>query len=111
MNPQEKSVVHESNPQNKYQSPNWDKYQDLPKNTFVEEGFPFHEGWPPERGPSGRLNDKYELISRNGTRYIGLVDYSCQYRAEGIEWRTLEGEVVDKGVVVAWKLKEEIVQE
>ena len=92
---------------NTLQSPNWDKYKDYKGGVFMIQGFPFNEGWPPEDS----CDKIYEIILRDGVGLIkhdARVDYSTQYRAEGLQWRTTRGEVFDKHCVVAWKQKEEI---
>lgn len=82
-------------------SPNWDSRQNI--SQFVEEGFPFDEGWP-ECGPG---DDKvFELVTRDGQRHDARVDFSTQYRAEGLQWRTLSREVIYKHVVIAWREKQ-----
>ena len=83
------------------QSPNWEKH----KNTqgFIEEGFPFHEGFPRNiRRSSGELS-LFTLITRDGERHVAEVDTSTQYRAEGLNWTTYpERRVIYPHTVVAW---------
>lgn len=88
----------------KQQSKNWEKYKDI--SSFVAEGFPFDEGFP-KGGPFGNADKIYEIILRNGTKVDAQVDYSTQYRAEGLNWRCLEGTFssVDRFIVLAWKEK------
>jgi hypothetical protein len=82
------------------QSINWDKYCE--SSRFIEEGFPFDEGFPKNCGPT---DDKiYQLIARTGERYLAEVDFSTQYRAEGLNWKRLDrGTNYDKGLIVAWR--------
>jgi hypothetical protein len=87
------------------QSPNWDKYKDWPSGAFINEGFPFDEGWP-SGGPYGNQDVMYEVITRDGVRHDAKVDYTTQYRSEGLQWRTNKGETLYKEVVVAWRRKE-----
>ncbi len=88
----------------KQQSPNWDKYKDI--SYFVLEGFPFNEGFP-QGGPFGNADKVYEIILRNGNKVDAQVDYSTQYKAEGLTWKCLEGvfKYVDRHIVVAWREK------
>lgn len=81
-------------------SPNWDAYKD--SVGFIEEGFPFKEGFPKEASSCSRK--LYTLIFRDGSRLLGAPDYSRQYRAEGTQWRIVEGGFawLDQHVVVAW---------
>lgn len=79
-------------------SPNWDNRQTI--TSSVTEGFPFNEGWP-QCGPGD--NKVFELITRDGQRHIAQVDLSTQYRAEGKQWRTLSGQIIDKYNVLAWR--------
>ena len=79
---------------------NWDRRHHI--TWFVRKGFPFDEGWP-KCGPGD--NKVFELITRDGQRHDACVDFSTQYRAEGLQWRSLTGEPISKGVVIAWREK------
>lgn len=83
----------------KQQSTHWSDYE---RNAGVIDGFPFNEGFP-SGGPFGNVNKQYALVLRNGERASASVDYSTQYRTEGLRWRTSDGESLDKYVVAAWK--------
>ena len=83
----------------KQQSPNWERYKDAEGKI---NGFPFKEGFP-TGGPFGTVNKMYEIITGDGSRYRAIPDYSRQYYAEGIQWRTTEGETLDKFFVAAWR--------
>ena len=65
---------------------------------IIREGFPFKEGFP-----SRAVGLRCELITRDGERHQAQVDYSTQYRAEGLQWLTSRGKTIDKYVVAAWK--------
>lgn len=83
-------------------SPNWDNRKNV--TGFVRDGYPFNEGWP-QCGPS---DDKlFTVITRDGTRHTAYVDFTTQYRAEGLQWRKLNRESICKEVVVAWQEKKE----
>lgn len=80
----------------KQQSKSWEQYAD---NTgFVERGYPFNEGFPDGFYGDGKV---YELRLRDGRHARATVDYSHQYRADGIKWDT--GETLDRAVVLAWR--------
>ena len=89
---------------NKPQSTNWNTLKD--STGFIEEGFPFREGFP-ATGPSD--NTEFALIFRNGERLRARVDFSTQYRAEGLRWEItappdseLIGWRVGQQAVAAW---------
>lgn len=86
------------------QSPNWPAFKDT--TDFVEEGFPFNEDFP-RSGPYSSA--EFELIFRSGERLTAQVDYSTQYRAEGLTWQvtgprgsSLLGRRLGSQVIVAW---------
>lgn len=91
--------------QGRAQSSSWEKYQNWPSGAFINEGYPFDESFPPG-GPFGNQNVFYEIITRDGMRHDAQVDYSTQYRSEGLKWLTNQGEFLGREVVVAWKRKE-----
>ncbi len=82
------------------QSPSWEQYKDV--SWFVERGFPFDEGMP-TGGPYENAEKTFTVITRDGQRHTARVDYSTQYRSEGLQWRTTHGETFGKQVVLAWK--------
>lgn len=84
----------------KQQSQSWEKYRDNHDGQI--RGFPFNEGFP-TGGPFGNVRKWYELILETGQRVRAQVDFSTQYRAEGLQWRTEAGKTLDKHVVAAWK--------
>lgn len=63
--------------------------------------FPFRVPFPKMYG-----SQKYEIITVAGEKFTARVDDSCEFKSEGLEWKTL-GENRDgnktKAVVVAWK--------
>jgi hypothetical protein len=65
------------------QSPNWGVLKD--SIGFIEEGFPFQEGFP--KGASPTTMPEYVIIFRDGQRLRATVDFSTQNRAEGLNWR------------------------
>lgn len=78
-------------------SPNWDQFGHTTE--FVRDGFPFHEGWP-QRYP---LDAWFLLRLRDGRRVRAQVDYSTQYRDEGVRWRVEgSGHRLDQAIVVCW---------
>ena len=82
----------------KQQSPNWKERSRTDRYILDLDGFPFNEGFPTDY-----LEKRFTIITRNGERHIAFVDDSRQYAAEGKKWETINGETVDKHVVVAWK--------
>lgn len=91
-------IIYFMTPEKQY-SHNWSKYQN---NQGVIDGFPFEEGFP-SGGVFANHTKVYELITRDGSRVQAKVDYSTQYRAEGIKWFTLDRETLDQSVVAAWR--------
>ncbi|MEK6867498.1 MAG: hypothetical protein AABX98_01615 [Nanoarchaeota archaeon] len=83
----------------KPQSPNWGRYKD---NIGDIPGFPFNEGFPPG-GPFGNGEKTYQILLRDGERVEARIDYSTQYRTEGIRWETNTGKCIDRFVVAGWK--------
>ncbi len=80
------------------QSPNWDNFKD--RDDFIEEGFPFHEGFPSE-GP--RDNTEFQVIFRSGKRLRARIDFSTQYKAEGLRWQVGPPlNSLSEHVVAAW---------
>lgn len=71
------------NMSNLEKSPNWDNVKD--SQGFIEEGFPFNEGFPQRASAYG--DSEYTLVFRDGTRLTGYPDYSRMYMAEGVEWK------------------------
>lgn len=86
------------------QSPSWELYQNWPSGMMIQDGFPFSEGFP-SGGPFGNQDIVYEIITRDGVRYDAQVDYTAQYKEEGLQWRIKSG-LIGKQVVVAWRQKE-----
>lgn len=84
----------------KQQSPSWNLYES--HLGPVHEGFPFNEGFP-AGGPLGTAERSYELLICNGERVQARPDYSRQYAAEGLQWKTTKGVTLEKHVVAAWK--------
>ena len=83
------------------QSPNWAILKD--SEGFIEEGFPFNEGFP--RGASPEGTTEYEIIFRTGERFRSIVDFSTQYRAEGLRWaikQPSQTRSLNQFVVAAW---------
>ncbi len=91
-------------------SKNWDKFKNT--TTFVQDGFPFDEGFPPLA-----MGRAYHIVTRDGTHYLAEVDFSTQYRAEGKEWKTVSRRESDGSwrrcqrqvyahVVLCWMLHE-----
>jgi len=79
-------------------SPNWDNRKNIAWP--FRKGFPFNEGWPRCGPGDGKV---FELITCGGQRHDARVDFETQYRAEGLNWRTLSGELIYKHVVIAWQ--------
>lgn len=71
---------------------------------MIQEGLPFDEGFP-SGGPFGNSDVVYEIITLDGVRHTAQVDYTTQYRSEGLQWKT-KRETIGRQVVVAWKQKE-----
>ena len=91
----------------KQESPRWIEFNNYSAG-FIENGFPFNEGFP--KTPYDIEHARFELLLRSGERCQAIVDYSRQYRAEGLEWLALTstkifepGRNIGKQVVVAWK--------
>ena len=84
----------------KQQSPNWKKYEN--SYGFIKDGFPFNEGFP-LGGPYENENKYYELIMRTGEKEHAQVDYSTQYRDQGLSWRTEDNTLIDKFDLAACK--------
>ncbi len=80
------------------QSPSWHKYQD--SEDFIEKGFPFNEGFPKT---SPLSLEPFNLILRNGVRVVGYVDFSTQYRSEGLSWMDEQGHYLSSYTVVGWQ--------
>ena len=87
------------------QSANWPKYEN--HSGRINDGFPFNEYFP-KGGPFGNVNKLYELILVGGKRVQAQVDYSTQYRAEGLQWLTQERQTIGQGVVAAWREVEQV---
>ena len=91
-------------------SPNWNKYDvtDLQKycdNNGMINGYPFDEGFP-----DMAVGVTYALILRNGERTYATVDFSTQYKSEGLQWKAQtstriynKGNSIDRCVVAAWQ--------
>jgi hypothetical protein len=85
-------------------SPHWDERQHV--TSFVEEGFPFDEGFP-RCGPGDGM--VFDLITRDGQRHLAQVDFSTQYRAEGKKWYDVaDGCAIFRCVVLAWRERQNI---
>jgi hypothetical protein len=81
------------------QSPNWDNLKD--SEGFIEDGFPFREGFP-RVGPLD--NAVFLIIFRTGERLQSRVDFSTQYRAEGLRWEVGPPlNSLSQQVVAAWR--------
>ena len=84
--------------QDKQQSPNWQIAKDMIGP--IRGGFPYSEPWPKDWPGSSKT---YTLILCDGERKTGArVDYSTQYRAEGLSWQSSMGCTIGKQLVVAW---------
>ncbi len=82
-------------------SQHWDDLKD--STGFIEEGFPFDEGFPKDTSPNN--NKDYTLVFRDGTRLTGSPDYSSQYSTEGMAWRIhqpSEFSTLGRQVIAAW---------
>jgi hypothetical protein len=91
----------------KQASQHWKQYQDY-SGGFINEGFPFNEGFP--KIAYDIPNAHFELVLRTGERCTAIVDYLMQYRAEGLEWLTLTATKnfakethLGNQLVVAWR--------
>ncbi len=85
----------------KQKSSHWDNYCTM--NSSID-GFPFNEGFP-TGGPFGNVDKVYELILRTGEKIDARVDYSTQYRSEGLRWQTFGRGSLERAVVAAWQEK------
>jgi hypothetical protein len=83
-------------------SRHWDERKN--EQSFPKSGYPYREGWP-DCGPGENI--VFEIVMMDGKRTQGYVDFTTQYIAEGLNWRDLNGELIDKYFVVAWKEVEE----
>lgn len=92
-------------------SPNWDEFLIKAKCLLQRSqifgrplqghqipGYPFRQDLP-----ECDLFGEYEIILPTGEILRATVDYSTQYRAEGINWRLMNGKFVDRYSVVAWR--------
>jgi len=71
--------------------------------SFIHDDWPFNEGWP-RTGPQDGAT--YEILLRDGTLARARIDFSTQYRAEGLRWEVLEGSGIrspSSAIVFAWK--------
>lgn len=84
-------------------SPNWDRRSE---RIIPNSEFPFNEGWPDVDKTHSQF---FTIILQDGQRVIARVDFSTQYRAEGLQWLTNDGKLIDKTSVAAWKEKRSIV--
>jgi hypothetical protein len=81
---------------------NWDDRENI--MGFLDDGFPFDEGWP-QCGPGE--TKFFDIITRNGQKHTAYIDFSTQYRAEGLNWFSLSiGSIVSEFTVIAWREKE-----
>ena len=80
-------------------SPNWDKainaYERLLPGTMMP-GFPFMEGYPTD------LHKSCFIVTRDLRLQIARVDFSDQYRAEGLAWRDRDGYRIESHIVAGW---------
>jgi hypothetical protein len=83
------------------ESPRWGAVQNIAR--FVDEGYPFNEGFPVGHVLDGNL---YSLKLRDGSLVSARVNYSRQYRAEGLTWEQENGEPVSRSIVMGWKQQE-----
>lgn len=84
------------------QSPHWDLFK--ASEGFIHEGYPFDEGFPGGASPLGIT--EYELIFRTGERLRASVDFSTQYRAEGLRWAVKQHgrrRSLERWPIVAWR--------
>lgn len=72
-------------------SPNWDKHcnDEYP----VIKNHTYREDWPKCCPGDGTA---FELIMTDGTKHTARVDFSKQYCAEGKQWRTLSGRIINR---------------
>lgn len=81
------------------ESKNWNKNAQF-RGHFIEEGYPFQEGYP--RYDYGKT---FTLITRDGEVHNHVkVDHSTECRAEGLIWRGNygQGEAIYKETVLCW---------
>ena len=79
------------------QSKNWEQRNAIAFQGVRFQGFPFMEGLPKNRMGT------YEIILADGERAQAMLDLSTQYRAEGIQWRTLDGRIFHPHVIACWR--------
>ncbi|NTV31458.1 NUDIX hydrolase [candidate division WWE3 bacterium] len=77
-------------------SPRWPNFATT--EYFVSGGFPFQEGWP----IGYPREEEFIIRLRDGSFHRARVDFTTQYRDEGLRWRTSRGQLVDKSIVVCW---------
>ena len=86
-------------------SPHWNTLEPFCSAGVEIPGFPFDEGFP-DSGPHNPAK-LYELITRFGIRELAVVDYSTQYRSEGLRWQAaaISGSTasIGKQLVAAWR--------
>jgi len=50
---------------------------------------------------------KYDIITKAGSKYIATVDDSREFSSEGLEWKTESGRNIEQYHIAAWKIIEE----
>jgi hypothetical protein len=107
----------------KQSSPNWKLIQQSAAESSLKDRvdaaigntnskFPYHEGFPrtPYDIEGARFGLVIPLNSWRGVEEVeAIVDYSTQYRAEGLQWRLTGGSsefrpntAIDQYLVIAW---------